>query len=113
MDDHRAIRASYPTLGGNLGGQVENVCPLGAEKGQSLPSSALRRGARFDSVTKFSPTKLSLTEFLSLTNKTNKGINSYLFTEGDLDFSPTNRNLLLLLEISHQPVAVGEKCHTI
>ena len=30
------------TLGGNLGGQVENVCPLGAEKGQSLPSSALR-----------------------------------------------------------------------
>ena len=29
-------------LGRNLGGQVENVCPLGAEKGQSLPSSALR-----------------------------------------------------------------------
>ena len=27
---------------GNLGGQVENVCPLGAEKGQSLPISALR-----------------------------------------------------------------------
>ena len=27
---------------GNLGGQVENVCPLGAEKVQSLPSSALR-----------------------------------------------------------------------
>ena len=27
---------------GNLGRQVENVCPLGAEKGQSLPSSALR-----------------------------------------------------------------------
>ena len=24
------------------GGQVKNVCPLGAEKGQSLPSSALR-----------------------------------------------------------------------
>ena len=46
------------------------------------------------------------TEFL-----TNKGINSYLFTEGALDFSPTKRNLLLILEISHQPV--GEKCHTI
>ena len=37
--------------------------------------------------------------------------NSYLFTEGALDFSPTKRNLLLILEISHQPV--GEKCHTI
>ena len=35
----------------------------------------------------------------------------YLFTEGALDFSPTKRNLLLILEISHQPV--GEKCHTI
>ena len=55
---------------------------------------------------KFSPTKLNQTEFL-----TNKGINSYLFTEGALDFSPTKRNLLLILEISHQPV--GEKCHTI
>ena len=33
------------TLGGNLGRQVENVCPLGAEKGQNLPSSALRRQA--------------------------------------------------------------------
>ena len=54
---------------------------------------------------KFSPTKLNQTEFL-----TNKGINSYLFTEGALDFSPTQRNLLLILEISHQPV--GEKCHT-
>ena len=32
----------WNTLGGNLGGQVENVCPLGAEKGQNLPSSALR-----------------------------------------------------------------------
>ena len=31
---------NYPW--GNLGGQVENVCPLGAEKGQSLPISALR-----------------------------------------------------------------------
>ena len=31
------------TLGGNLGRQVENVCPLGAEKGQNLPSSALRK----------------------------------------------------------------------
>ena len=33
----------WNTLGGNLGGQVENVCPLGAEKGQNLPSSALRQ----------------------------------------------------------------------
>ena len=57
-------------------------------------------------VAKFSPTKLSQTEFL-----TNKGINSYLLTEGALDFSPTKRNLLFILEISHQPV--GEKCHTI
>ena len=48
------------------------------------------------SVTKFSPTKLNQTEFL-----TNKGINSYLFTEGALDISPTKRNLLLILEISH------------
>ena len=62
--------------------------------------------SRFNSVAKFSPTKLSQTEFL-----TNKGINSYLFTERALDFSPTKRNLLLILEISHQPV--GEKCHTI
>ena len=31
----------YPWERGNLGGQVENVYPLGAEKGQSLPSSAL------------------------------------------------------------------------
>ena len=61
---------------------------------------------RFNSVAKFSPTKLNQTEF-----PTNKGINSYLFTEGALDFSPTKRNLLLILEISHQPV--GEKCHTI
>ena len=61
--------------------------------------------ARFNSVAKFSPTKLNQTEFLT------KGINSYLFTEGALDFSPTKRNLLLILEISHQPV--GEKCHTI
>ena len=38
---------------------------------------------RFNSVAKFSPTKLNQTEFL-----TNKGINSYLFTEGALDFSP-------------------------
>ena len=35
----------WNTLGGNLGGQVENVCPLGAEKGQNLPSSALRLAA--------------------------------------------------------------------
>ena len=55
--------------------------------------------ARFNSVAKFSPTKLNQTEFL-----TNKGINSYLFTEGALDFSQTKRNLLLILEISHQPV---------
>ena len=61
---------------------------------------------RFNSVAKFSPTKLSQTEFL-----TNKGINSYLFSEGALDFSPTKRNLLIILEISLQPV--GEKCHTI
>ena len=58
----------------------------------------------FNSVANFSPTKLNQTEFL-----TNKGINSYLFTEGALDFSPTKKNLLLIL--SHQPV--GEKCHTI
>ena len=73
---------------------------------------------------------------------TNKGINSYVFTEGTLDFSPTKRNLLLILEISHQKginsylftegtldfsptnrnlllileishQPVGEKCHTI
>ena len=50
---------------------------------------------------KFSPTKLNQTEFL-----TNKGINSYLFTEGALDFSQTKRNLLLILEISYQPVGV-------
>ena len=49
---------------------------------------------------------LGQTEFL-----TNRGINSYLFTEGALNFSPTMRNLLLILEISHQPV--GEKCHSI
>ena len=60
----------------------------------------------FNSVAKFSPTKLSQTEFLA-----NQVINSYLFTEGALDCSPTKRNLLLILEISHQPV--GEKCHTI
>ena len=65
-----------------------------------------KRLPRFNSVAKFSPTKLNQTEFL-----TNQGINSYLFTEGALDFSPTKRNLLLILEISHQPV--GEKCHTI
>ena len=53
-------------------------------------------------MTKFSPTKLNQTEFL-----TNQGINSYLFTEGALDFSPTKIYLLLILEISHQPV--GEK----
>ena len=64
------------------------------------------RTAKFNSVAKFSPTKLNQTEFL-----TNKGINSYLFTEGALDFSPTKRNLLLIFEIFHQPV--GEKCHTI
>ena len=62
--------------------------------------------ARFNNVAKFSPTKLNQTEFL-----TNQGINSYLFTEGALDFSPTKKNLLLILEISRQPV--GEKCHTI
>ena len=28
-------------------GQVENVCPLGAEKGQNLPSSALRLDGKF------------------------------------------------------------------
>ena len=50
---------------------------------------------RFNSVAKFSPTKLNQTEFL-----TNQGINSYLFTEGALDFSPTKRNLLLILEIA-------------
>ena len=49
---------------------------------------------RFNSVAKFSPTKMNQTEFL-----TNKGINSYLFTEGALDFSPTKKNLLLILEI--------------
>ena len=64
--------------------------------------------SRLNSVAKFSPTKLRQTEFL-----TNKGIISYLFTEGALNFSPTKRNLLLILEISHQQVAVGEKCHTI
>ena len=58
--------------------------------------------SRFNSVAKFSPTKLNQTEFL-----TKKGINSYLFTEEALNFSPTKRNLLLILEISHQPV--GEK----
>ena len=68
-----------------------------------MPHSVL---TRFNSVAKFSPTKLNQTEFL-----TNQGINSYLFTEGALDFSPTKRNLLLILEISHQPV--GEKCLTI
>ena len=65
-------------------------------------------GLIVNSVAKFSPTKqskLNQTEFL-----TNQGINSYLFTEGALDFSQTKRNLLLILEISHQPV--GEKCHT-
>ena len=51
---------------------------------------------RFNSVARFSPTKLSQTEFL-----TNKGINFYVFTEGALDFSPTKRNKLLILEISH------------
>ena len=30
-----------------LGRQVENVCPLGAEKGQSLPSSAMRNYKRY------------------------------------------------------------------
>ena len=35
---------------------------------------------------------LNQTEFL-----TNKEINSYLFTEGALDFSPTKRNLLLII----------------
>ena len=73
-----------------------------------LPSEDTVRSlrSRFNSMAKFSPTKLSQTEFL-----TNQGINSYLFTEGALDFSPTKRNLLLILEISHQPV--GENCHTI
>ena len=52
---------------------------------------------RFNIVAKFSPTKLNQTEFLI-----NKGINSYLFNEKALDFSPTKRNLLLILEISHQ-----------
>ena len=69
----------------------------------------LEKPVWFNSVAKFSPTKLNQTEFL-----TNKEINSYIFTEGALDFSPsspTKRNLLLILEISHQPV--GEKCHTI
>ena len=61
---------------------------------------------RFNSVAKFSPTKLKQTEFLA-----NKGINFYLFTEGALDFSPTKRNLLLILEISRQPV--DDRCHTI
>ena len=61
---------------------------------------------RLNSIVNFSPTKLRQTEFL-----TNKGINSYLFTEGALNFSLTKRNLLLIraiLKISHQPV--GEKC---
>ena len=49
--------------------------------------------------------------FFSNCITTNKGINSYLFTEGALDFSSTKRNLLLILEISYQPV--GEKSHTI
>ena len=62
--------------------------------------------SRLNNVAKFSPTKLRQIEFL-----TNKGINSYLFTEGALNFSPTKRNLLSILEISHQPV--GEKCHAI
>ena len=39
---------------------------------------------KFNSVAKFS--------------LTNKGINSCLFTEGALDFSPTKRNLLLILK---------------
>ena len=43
----------WNTLGRNLGGQVENVCPLGAEKGQSLPSSALRRRGLHVNRTKF------------------------------------------------------------
>ena len=62
----------------------------------------MKPDSRFNSVAKFSPNKLNQTKFL-----TNKGINSYLFTEGALDFSPTKRNLLLILEISHQ--TVGEK----
>ena len=47
-------------------------------------------------MSKFSKTKLNQTEFL-----TNKGVNSNLFTEGAIDFSPTKRNLLLILEFSH------------
>ena len=64
-------------------------------------TAVMRRNsmARFNSVAKFSPTKLNQTEFLA-----NQGINSYLFTERALDFSPTKRNLLLILEISRQPV---------
>ena len=42
---------------------------------------------------------LRQTEFL-----TNKGINSYLFTEGALDFSPTKRNLLFLNFLTNQLV---------
>ena len=49
-----------------------------------LSQNVLFRSARFNSVAKFSPTKPNQTEFL-----TNKGINSYLFTEGALDFLPT------------------------
>ena len=46
---------------------------------------------------KLSPTKLG-TDRISLTNR--GIINSYLFTEGALNFSPTKRNLLLILERS-------------
>ena len=63
----------------------------------------MRWSSRFNSVAKFSPTKLNQTKFL-----TNKEINSYLFTESEgalvVRFLTTKRNLLLILEISHQPV---------
>ena len=62
---------------------------------RAAPIPEKRPIPRFNSVAKFSPTKLSQTEFL-----TNRGINSYLFTEGALYFSPTKRNLLLILEIA-------------
>ena len=55
---------------------------------------------------KFSPTKLNQTEFL-----TNKVINSYVFTEGALDFSPTKRNLLLANSWNFSPTSWWEVPH--
>ena len=60
----------WNTLGGNLGGQVENVCPLGAEKGQNLPSSALRPqgGTHFQLVPLGSPQGYFMGKFSPLTS---------------------------------------------